>query len=211
MLNTFIKEYNKINKNKLFLNNKKSCTQKNFNFLPTFKIKIRRQSIQNNQNKFIEKIVWSSVKNKNIAIAIGINPSKAIPSQLDKTNEFLTYLIYNSGKKYDGYFLMNLYSFIQTKSFKKSKHSDQVEVIKNTINSFTLKRKNKNLDIIFFFGRSFYICKKQLNLLNSIKNAHFFATCDTNNLHCHPGRMSINQISLKYKGTKIKLTNGRYI
>lgn len=145
MINAFINEYNKVFTSKISLQMQVTGRQSSYKFLPkNFNISINRKSIQSSTDKYIEEIKWGT--GNNMPMVIGLNPSQSLPSILDKTNELITYAIYMSSKKYDGYYLINLYSHIQTKKFLKSNFIDQTKVIKKAINFYTSNNKLQSID-----------------------------------------------------------------
>ena len=211
MINTFINEYNKlfahhISKSMLMKGSQNSYSR----YLPkAFKVQINRASIQSSSDKYIEEVKWG--KGNNMAIAIGLNPSQSLPYNLDKTNELVTYAIYKSPNSYDGYYLMNLYSRLQTAGFLPGNIVDQAEVIKNAINIYTLCNNIINIDIILFFGSSFYVTNRTLKELNEIANASFKTIGNGTKLHHHPGRCVCHKsITINGRGNSIVLTNHYY-
>lgn len=210
MIIHFINQYNSKHGNILNCNMLNLGNQNAYTYLPfKFNIQINRQAIQNSSDKYIEEIKWGS--GNNMAVAIGLNPSQALPNNLDKTNELLVYMLYNLGQ-YDGFYLINLYSFIQTKGFQKYNQNDQIDIIVDTINSYSQTNKLISIDVYMFFGRSFYINSKQLNNLNRLKNVNVFTIGNSNCAHHHPGRgVSCNNIKATQRNYPLQLTNNHLI
>ena len=181
VINTFITEYNLLNNSKQ-INNTKMIKTGN----QTTPFAIGRVSIQDPNNKYIEEVKWG--KGNQIAIAIGLNPSSILPSLLDKTNELVSFVLNKNG--YDGYYLMNLFSFVQTNHFRRLGHIDQTDVIRNTINSFLTKNPFAHIDVIFFCGRGCYFTENMISNLKSItsKNVHYRLIGTNKYRHKHPGR-----------------------
>lgn len=172
-------------------------------------IGLRRISLQStsmtNSDKYIEVVRWNLNGNK-MAIAIGMNPAKCLPSPLDKTNELLCITLLKN--QYDGYYLMNLYSFVAANNFKRRNHSSQVEVITKTIETYFSKKPFETIDIVFFCGSSFYFTDKMISCFNEVietfrnkkhKHLRIFTIGNGKAKHHHPGRCtSINNIRLNH-------------
>jgi hypothetical protein len=170
--------------------------------------------------KFIERIQWSS--GNNMAIAIGLNPSMMLPNNLDKTNELVAHAIYSSRSNYDGYFLFNLFPLVQTKNFSKSSYRSRhhqanlyyvlTDVIKDSINAYQVAYGITSVDVICFFGSSFYLDQSSVNNLNLISNANMYTIGTTIKPHHHPGRnLSVNTIRLNNRNSHtINVVNGHY-
>lgn len=170
---------------------------------------INRTSIQNSSNKYIEEVKWGT--GNKMAIAIGLNPSACLPYSLDKTNELLCRAFHSSG--YDGYYLMNLFSYVQTNKFKRKGLKEQTLEISKTIISYLTNNSIAKLDIVFFCGRSCYFTNDMITNLLSIQpyNTYYFFVGPSLNLHQHPGRgVSTTNIVLTPLGNSIKF-NGHYI
>lgn len=212
MINTFIHQYNKNNKYGNILNNNmlNSGNQNKYHINRNFNIRINRQAIQNSSDKYIEEIKWGN--GNNMAVAIGLNPSQALPANLDKTNELLVYLLYYNLNKYDGFYLMNLYSHIQTNGFKKGSHNDQIDIVVDAINTYSQTNNLTSIDVYIFFGKSFYINSKQLKALNSLNGVNVFTIGKPNHTHHHPGRgVNYKNIKATPHSYPLKLTNNHLI
>ena len=194
----------RINFNKNNGLNIKNMSAKGFQKKP---ISLRRIGLQNttknNFDKYIEVVRWNPNGNK-IAIAIGMNPAKCLPFPLDKTNELLcTALMKN---KYDGYYLMNLFSFVAANNFNRRNHPSQVEVITKTMQTYFSKKPFATIDIVFFCGSSFYFTNKMISCFNEVietfkdqkrKRLRIFTIGNGKAKHHHPGRcVSESNISL---------------
>ena len=219
MINTFINAYNslsyptKLNNGAMNVQSTKPevLTYTNGSTTVNFTINSHnRISIQNTSDKYIEQVKWGT--GNNMAIAIGLNPSARLPSTLDNTNKLVSIVLHRNG--YDGYYLINLFSCIQSSNFKRKGHYDQTLAISNAINSYLSSNHGINLNVVFFCGRSCCFTKTMMNNLNSISstrvNYHLIGT--TNNRHQHPGRgVSTTTITLSpplntipFNGNKIK-------
>lgn len=149
-----------------------------------------------------------------MAVAIGLNPSKALPDDLDKTNELVLFALstLKKGRRYDGYYLINLYADIQATKFKRKGKTVLSKVIKDAVNAYTAANSLKKIDIYIFFGKSFYVSPQILSDLNGISNARFYTLGTKKCPHHHPGRgITYNTISARYRGASIKLSNHHYI
>lgn len=219
MINTFISNINKklsvnFNSNNIITGGQKSILSSTLNISINIKRQSFQVSINNNNYKFCECIKWNN--GNNMAIFIGLNPSNMLHSNLDKTNELITYKCY---KKYDGYYLFNIYPLVQSKGFTKSgykcispNYGDMSNIIADTINAYISNNNITTFDLIYFFGSSFYVNKDILYNLNKISNANLY-TCGTiNKNHKHPGRgISYKKIEFNKRNTnKIVLINGYY-
>ena len=181
---------------------------------------IKRISIQANISphtyKYIEEIKWGN-KNK-MAIAIGLNPSYCLPNNLDKTNELLSKCLKSKG--YDGYYLMNLYSYVQTNKFRRRGKTDQSQEIMISIVDFVSKKSLSSIDIVIFCGSSCYLSNNIINNLNSIATrisslngnhvVNYYLTGTRIVRHKHPSRCSNQNIYLNAVGNIIPFS-GHYI
>lgn len=219
MINTFISIFNTKYNCNYNSNNIMSGGQTNFSYIP-LQLNVNRQSFQITGNngfnyKFFEQVKWGT--GNNMAIAIGMNPSQMLPSNLDKSNELLLYGCYLN--LYDGYYLFNLYPLVQTQGFTKKwynnispTYGDLSDVIRSTLNTYANTFKITKYDVICFFGSSFYINTNIVNNLNNINSSNYFTLGTKTKLHKHPGRgVSINTIQINNRNSNtIRLTNGYY-
>lgn len=209
MINIFIATFNAANprlklSTTLIMNGTQNTYPK---ALPNgFNLPIRRESLQTQTDKYIEKISWGG--SKPMAVAIGLNPSAILPSGLDKTNELVMYCLYQT-RKYSGYYLINLYSRVQPTGFKKGTHNDQINCLVDTLNAFAQAHNLMSIDVIFFFGCSFYVSEQQLKSIQGIQHASFYTIGDAMHRHHHPGRgVSASTIRLTPLAN-VTLTNHR--
>ena len=211
MIKTFIAEYNKNHNPQINVGMQVNAGPQTVIGQPQ-KINVNRISIQdhatNPSNKYIEELRW---KNGNkMAVAIGLNPSQCPPNPMDKTNELLCYLF---SLKYDGYFLMNLYSLKQTNNFHRRGVVNQTDAIRDSIVNFVNNNNLQSIDIFFFFGRSCYLTediKNNLaNIARGINNAtvNFYKIVSINfpDLHQHPSRLSPKTIGSKIIGKTLNI------
>lgn len=157
--------------------------------------KIYRKLNVDNQNKYKELLLFSDEKcwspkeivstkfdkfeksknNLKLAICLGYNPAMANKS-IDRTNQKLIKMLLE--KKYDGYYLVNLYSEITAKA--NQCHID--EGIRKTniefLNDFFSIHKTN--DVVIFFGKSATLTKGQYDFIKNIKGRIKYYTSEKN-------------------------------
>lgn len=161
------------------------------------------RSILTNLNfseKFCEKISFNTTGQK-YAIAIGYNPSLCNINNFDLTNQLLCY--YLQSQRYDGYYLLNIFSNVSVKKSFNNKKS-MIKYFQKIFNKF-------NNDIYIFWGRSVYVNKTLLKSFQNIKN-QIFTIGNTLHAHQHPGRnTSFASINSTPRINNITLNNKHHL
>ena len=170
----------------------KDCTRKVYadNTLP----------LQSGDHKYGEIITFNSLENDKYAIAIGINPAKGELIFFDKTNFNVAKEIKGIGT-YRGYYLLNLYSILQSDTQKLGTYikNNPDDVINNMQDTILKRLLDSDEDIFIFWGPKAVERKlitnpyllKTIELLLSAKR-NIFYSADVNGNFIHPSNKGFN-------------------
>lgn len=152
------------------------------------------------KHRYLLERIWDYNKNKGMASVILFNPSNADELKYDRTTmEIINYLI---GKnKYNGVFLLNLYSIVELDSKKVIGDNKKIDKDKNDkLIGFALK---KSKDVYIAWGSDKDNRKRINEVKELIKNSGYtfvYKLLDSDNKAKHPSRCKIvneKRLSLK--------------
>lgn len=169
-----------------------------------------RMVLHQGKNKYAEKISFAG-KGNNYAVAIGYNPATYCGTTIDKSNYLISTLFHN--KKYDGYYLFNMYPDISVQKIKKN-NSSYSDYILDVLDFLIRDLQNSPKDVFIFWGSSVYITIDVENKLNALQNVGItIYTIGTHNTpHQHPGRnVSIKTIDCTLANLNSIVPNHRFL
>ena len=152
--------------------------------------------------KFMEYTKWKS-KNVKQCVAIGFNPAKINPNEIDSTNKKLITELNNMD--YNSYILLNLYPQVSTNKNTFNETDTIDEKFQNILLEILSLLIDQAIDTIIFWGRTVSISNEIYSKLIKLQEKnHLFMTIKKGDKkqHCHPAYIQI-QI--------IKVSNDNYL
>ena len=139
--------------------------------------------------KYIEYTRWSD---KKLCAAIGFNPAKHKPDDIDGTN---IKLINTLGKKgYGGYLLLNLYPQVSPNKEEFDELNKENIKFHNTLLKVLDVLIKENIDTVIFWGRTVSIDNNIFSKLEEMRKQRilYMTVKEGTSQHCHPARVSID-------------------